>query len=195
MIFFFFSSRRRHTRSDRDWSSDVCSSDLRNRPDGDFGQSIGHHVGKGIAAEIAKRLRDQEQDHWEADQEADGINHAVIARSVDERGDPQESRGRSVVAGNRKPVLESLKTTSRGIKILRRTRTLPRGPTGYTEADGDEAQEHKDRRDVQRLPRTECGRQCIRSRRIRKKGERGCEQWTASLSQDHCTSSRRRWLR
>src|SRR2546421_628753 len=24
---FFFSSRRRHTRSDRDWSSDVCSSD------------------------------------------------------------------------------------------------------------------------------------------------------------------------
>src|SRR5699024_3951179 len=28
-IFFFFSSRRRHTRSKRDWSSDVCSSDLR----------------------------------------------------------------------------------------------------------------------------------------------------------------------
>src|SRR2546427_12176023 len=28
MIFFFFSSRRRHTRFDCDWSSDVCSSDL-----------------------------------------------------------------------------------------------------------------------------------------------------------------------
>src|SRR5207249_9443055 len=27
-IVFFFSSRRRHTRSKRDWSSDVCSSDL-----------------------------------------------------------------------------------------------------------------------------------------------------------------------
>src|SRR2546430_13237920 len=27
-IFFFFSSRRRHTRFDCDWSSDVCSSDL-----------------------------------------------------------------------------------------------------------------------------------------------------------------------
>src|SRR5699024_11311628 len=26
----FFSSRRRHTRSKRDWSSDVCSSDLKN---------------------------------------------------------------------------------------------------------------------------------------------------------------------
>src|SRR2546430_10634766 len=29
MIFFFFSSRRRHTRFDCDWSSDVCSSDLK----------------------------------------------------------------------------------------------------------------------------------------------------------------------
>src|SRR6266496_5166170 len=28
MFFFFFSSRRRHTRPLRDWSSDVCSSDL-----------------------------------------------------------------------------------------------------------------------------------------------------------------------
>src|SRR6266700_5778651 len=28
IFFFFFSSRRRHTRFSRDWSSDVCSSDL-----------------------------------------------------------------------------------------------------------------------------------------------------------------------
>src|SRR2546429_6541892 len=28
MYVFFFSSRRRHTRCSRDWSSDVCSSDL-----------------------------------------------------------------------------------------------------------------------------------------------------------------------
>src|SRR5690625_5509450 len=40
---FFFSSRRRHTRWPRDWSSDVCSSDLRihllvgtQRPDAAF---------------------------------------------------------------------------------------------------------------------------------------------------------------
>src|SRR2546428_6407703 len=33
LTYFFFSSRRRHTRSDRDWSSDVCSSDLP-QPDG-----------------------------------------------------------------------------------------------------------------------------------------------------------------
>src|SRR6267143_5516460 len=28
LVFFFFSSRRRHTRWNCDWSSDVCSSDL-----------------------------------------------------------------------------------------------------------------------------------------------------------------------
>src|SRR6266568_7850168 len=31
MLFFFFSSRRRHTRWNCDWSSDVCSSDLTSR--------------------------------------------------------------------------------------------------------------------------------------------------------------------
>src|SRR5205085_5140248 len=38
-IRFFFSSRRRHTRFDCDWSSDVCSSDLflRRRLAGDYG--------------------------------------------------------------------------------------------------------------------------------------------------------------
>src|SRR2546429_1693820 len=31
-MLFFFSSRRRHTRCSRDWSSDVCSSDLLQKP-------------------------------------------------------------------------------------------------------------------------------------------------------------------
>src|SRR2546429_4786325 len=35
---FFFSSRRRHTRCSRDWSSDVCSSDLK------VAQNIGKDV-------------------------------------------------------------------------------------------------------------------------------------------------------
>src|SRR3712207_7775451 len=39
MCFFFFSSRRRHTRYWRDWSSDVCSSDLI-----DVGAALDHHV-------------------------------------------------------------------------------------------------------------------------------------------------------
>src|SRR5688500_20283892 len=32
LVLFFFSSRRRHTRLQGDWSSDVCSSDLTGRP-------------------------------------------------------------------------------------------------------------------------------------------------------------------
>src|SRR5689334_24290931 len=32
LVFFFFSSRRRHTRWNCDWSSDVCSSDLTTDP-------------------------------------------------------------------------------------------------------------------------------------------------------------------
>src|SRR5207245_4188122 len=35
-FFFFFSSRRRHTRCYRDWSSDVCSSDLSTSPCGSW---------------------------------------------------------------------------------------------------------------------------------------------------------------
>src|SRR5439155_16149647 len=44
---FFFSSRRRHTRWPRDWSSDVCSSDL-TTPDG--GGSIGTRSVESIRA-------------------------------------------------------------------------------------------------------------------------------------------------
>src|SRR5258707_1453969 len=39
LVFFFFSSRRRHTRYWRDWSSDVCSSDLRRFSAGWMGSS------------------------------------------------------------------------------------------------------------------------------------------------------------
>src|SRR5205809_2488586 len=38
---FFFSSRRRHTRCSRDWSSDVCSSDLIGRGELDRGYAFG----------------------------------------------------------------------------------------------------------------------------------------------------------
>src|SRR5204863_3676325 len=65
-FFFFFSSRRRHTRSLRDWSSDVCSSDLTKSLDKDilgssdfvannrisiadyFGRSEERRVGKSV---------------------------------------------------------------------------------------------------------------------------------------------------
>src|SRR6266496_1087945 len=55
-VFFFFSSRRRHTRSLRDWSSDVCSSDL-DAPGGGRPLPVGDdpaHGDPGAVAEVAQ---------------------------------------------------------------------------------------------------------------------------------------------
>src|SRR6266436_9520352 len=46
--FFFFSSRRRHTRCSRDWSSDVCSSDLLDRRGRESFQELLAHRGIGV---------------------------------------------------------------------------------------------------------------------------------------------------
>src|SRR5699024_12216103 len=43
--FFFFSSRRRHTRSKRDWSSDVCSSDLQIEREQEHERAISRNEG------------------------------------------------------------------------------------------------------------------------------------------------------
>src|SRR5256712_1301721 len=58
---FFFSSRRRHTRSDRDWSSDVCSSDLRPGGtvavfDGDFASWSWSHPDPALAVAMNEAL-------------------------------------------------------------------------------------------------------------------------------------------
>src|SRR5256884_1554205 len=60
-VIFFFSSRRRHTRCSRDWSSDVCSSDLAGVPllrGADFVEELGEarlgaqRVGDGIHTKV-----------------------------------------------------------------------------------------------------------------------------------------------
>src|SRR2546422_9562447 len=51
LFFFFFSSRRRHTRCSRDWSSDVCSSDLGGTPIRDENRPVG---APSISAEILR---------------------------------------------------------------------------------------------------------------------------------------------
>src|SRR3989442_14043151 len=53
LTFFFFSSRRRHTRCGRDWSSDVCSSDLGGL---DRVGADADHVERGMG--LLERLRD-----------------------------------------------------------------------------------------------------------------------------------------
>src|SRR2546422_825703 len=52
LFFFFFSSRRRHTRCSRDWSSDVCSSDL------ELHEALGTAVRDGVRIELGFDLDD-----------------------------------------------------------------------------------------------------------------------------------------
>src|SRR5688572_33340891 len=68
---FFFSSRRRHTRFDCDWSSDVCSSDLEHEVDpvpcpqdaqepehgGDRGAEIPEQAGRSEERRVGKECR------------------------------------------------------------------------------------------------------------------------------------------
>src|SRR2546430_11313903 len=58
--FFFFSSRRRHTRFDCDWSSDVCSSDLAN-----IATSLRQEMGKPQSRMelLVRLLREFERDY------------------------------------------------------------------------------------------------------------------------------------
>src|SRR5438270_14078557 len=54
---FFFSSRRRHTRFDCDWSSDVCSSDLRrvvHKSASDYGL-VSESIGEGRERHIDRK--------------------------------------------------------------------------------------------------------------------------------------------
>src|SRR5690625_4421845 len=56
VVSFFFSSRRRHTRWPRDWSSDVCSSDL-----GDTTINLDAREANEISAEVPKQTTPSHQ--------------------------------------------------------------------------------------------------------------------------------------
>src|SRR5699024_11492502 len=87
-LLFFFSSRRRHTRSKRDWSSDVCSSDLKNlKRLSDLEEGL--HRKRlisygGLLKEIHKKLNldDTEEGdliHTDDDEKADEDGFSIIA--------------------------------------------------------------------------------------------------------------------
>src|SRR6266508_4292853 len=88
MYFFFFSSRSRHTRWPRDWSSDVCSSDL-----GTGGPSHVRVVGEGraeagVVVEHGRvEVAEVGEDRIEADHRvALGENEAVAVGPIRPRG-------------------------------------------------------------------------------------------------------------
>src|SRR5437016_7959227 len=87
--FFFFSSRRRHTRLVSDWSSDVCSSDLERRVD-DSAPVEALHLLEGVDA--VKELR-TEGARGRRDRV---VQHAQLPRQVEDGGvlDPDREPGR-----------------------------------------------------------------------------------------------------
>src|SRR2546429_4733925 len=91
---FFFSSRRRHTRCSRDWSSDVCSSDLR-LP---FLQSQAHEdgilPGKAIYAVPMRVLATQFQEGCKALQEELNPDLFLELERSEERRVGKECRSR-----------------------------------------------------------------------------------------------------
>src|SRR5262245_4498644 len=62
VVYFFFSSRRRHTRCLSDWSSDVCSSDLQSAQDqsragtGQASQEVAGQAAAILAAQLGNKI-------------------------------------------------------------------------------------------------------------------------------------------
>src|SRR6266581_1376358 len=71
---FFFSSRRRHTRWTGDWSSDVCSSDLREVEDVHL---VGRHLVRVVADDAAPALGRLEGSAENDDRSARGVAHLL----------------------------------------------------------------------------------------------------------------------
>src|SRR5205807_4163149 len=103
--FFFFSSRRRHTRLQGDWSSDVCSSDL---PDADVGGDAGPAgaVDDGAAA----------------DEEVTcvGSHGKRMAHQLDLARSEERREGKSVDLGGRRIIKKKKRKKRRKDKVKRK---------------------------------------------------------------------------
>src|SRR5207253_4960225 len=75
---FFFSSRRRHTRWPRDWSSDVCSSDL-----GELAQALQdqHYKALALHSDLSQYQRDSAVHSFRI-----GLTNLLVATEVAARG-------------------------------------------------------------------------------------------------------------
>src|SRR5690606_40271079 len=82
-VLFFFSSRRRHTRFSRDWSSDVCSSDFLFETLVSSGDAV--VVEKPTYDRTLLNLRRRGADLRPVELEGDGIDVAALERSEERR--------------------------------------------------------------------------------------------------------------
>src|SRR5437870_2333047 len=147
VYFFFFSSRRRHTRWPRDWSSDVCSSDLfanshanagrkengecRRQTGGAAGQAPQNHSGtnddparESIGEQTENRCTDHVSDKERVGKQA-GLRHSVyVARCEKTRANIRLERGQDLPVD----VIEKVDRQEQKESALRATqRSFPYG--------------------------------------------------------------------
>src|SRR5437762_8214729 len=130
LIFFFFSSRRRHTRYIGDWSSDVCSSDwyaedgaamqwsLAISPDG--GHIYAANPAAGILAVVdAERQQIARTTHFTLGTSTGGLIKSVDAKEVGANAAVVSADGRMLVVAGGSGVAwidtETLKVTNRAL--------------------------------------------------------------------------------
>src|SRR5262249_60840305 len=89
-VFFFFSSRRRHTRLVSDWSSDVCSSDL----------ALRQRLVEGRRADVVRR-----RTHRRSDRSRSRSEERRVGKSVD-------LGGRRIIKKKKKIRLEKTRSDS-----------------------------------------------------------------------------------
>src|SRR5690606_40900769 len=95
---FFFSSRRRHTRFSRDWSSDVCSSDLAQQLADDGAVAVRAHpqVGTGDAVRVHAGVLQEDAAAGYVDGVVAGHVEAAGAVQPEPVADPFQEGGRLV---------------------------------------------------------------------------------------------------
>src|SRR6266511_141877 len=97
IFFFFFSSRRRHTRFSRDWSSDVCSSDL-------APVAIGEEAEMANPDEAIGDDVEQEAPDELVDRELHDLHSVAVSRVPPAEADAAISEGEEAVVGERDAV-------------------------------------------------------------------------------------------
>src|SRR5206468_9744604 len=108
---FFFSSRRRHTRSDRDWSSDVCSSDLRTAARSATFYRFSYKTWSKLRSALSKVSQKQKDDTMPTVKKSQGKKARTTTSTtsgIDLKSALKEQFGFKDFKGQQKQIIESL---------------------------------------------------------------------------------------
>ena len=141
---------RAHHLRDEVEADDQQRADRREAAHRRLGEAVGGDIGEGVATKVPQPFGHQEQEDRPANEEAGGINEAVIAIRENLRRYAQEGGGRHIVARHGEAVLETGDAAARGIEIRRGTGARGRR-LGDPERQADKGDEHRDRHPVDGL--------------------------------------------